>query len=678
MLVVTSNIMAMNAERQFNITNRKKEKTTEKLSSGYRINRAADDAAGLSISEKMRNQIRGLRQGCDNVDDGISLIKTADGAMSEMSSILHRMNELSVQAYNDTYSMEDRKSIQDEIDVLIDELQRTVDTTKFNGVPLLQGDRWVTKTYNEESVGNFTTTASFTIPSWLQVDDKMEHHSQYDSLLHADEGNEYMFAPDGYDQDGNKKYKYYGPKELTADEKNALGYGDFLNSEWQGAWSPALADNATVGLNLSGLTTITDADTLYKSLLDMLGTGVNIPCGSCDFNYGVTFSGTVGTTTYEPQYILGDSATERKSLKQQVDISKKPEFLDDQGNTINSFDAVSNLLAKHLTDSTLTDDVKQQQVQDLAKEIAKGLTSEIYSALKDVTSVEHFDRVIQNGDYEVVMYDFRDARAGADTSAQVVQRTFTKITDSAAHLLNEITVTEQDPLWIQHGANASEDTPIHLANASGVLSILNSNKNYSVARYQEIVTYSQEYLDKLKAWEANCVTEKIPHTATYTRKVQGPAESVYVPASVDNNGEITKGYNKFVMGEPRDETYTVTWTETTLKNLNGDPKPEPDPAKDVTYEYVYDPSSNVLIEDALKLLNSCRSQMGATQNRLEHIYDNNQNYLENLESSESNIRDTDMAKEMMNNAKENILAQAGQTMIAQANQQHSSVLNLLQ
>ena len=138
-MVVQHNMSAMNANRMLNITSSSVSKTTEKLSSGYRINRAADDAAGLSISEKMRGQIRGLTKASSNAQDGISLIQTAEGALNESHSILQRMRELSVQAANGTETDDDRESVQTEIEQLQSELTRISETTEFNTMKLLDG-----------------------------------------------------------------------------------------------------------------------------------------------------------------------------------------------------------------------------------------------------------------------------------------------------------------------------------------------------------------------------------------------------------------------------------------------------------------------------------------------------------------------------------------------------------
>ena len=138
-MVVQHNLSAMNTNRQMGVVTDALQKSTEKLSSGYKINRAADDAAGLSISEKMRSQIRGLNKASDNAQDGISLIQVAEGALNETHSILQRMNELATQAANDTNTSTDRTAIADEIKQLNEELDRISTTTQFNKKNLLNG-----------------------------------------------------------------------------------------------------------------------------------------------------------------------------------------------------------------------------------------------------------------------------------------------------------------------------------------------------------------------------------------------------------------------------------------------------------------------------------------------------------------------------------------------------------
>ena len=170
-MVVQHNLTAMNSNRMLGVTTRAQAKSTEKLSSGYKINRAADDAAGLSISEKMRKQIRGLTQASSNAQDGISAVQTAEGALNEVQDMLQRMNELAVKAANGTNSEDDRNYIQDEVNQLIKEIDRVSTTTKFNETYLLKGDDTVkftapgdaTVKVTDGTDGNTNATIEFSV-----------------------------------------------------------------------------------------------------------------------------------------------------------------------------------------------------------------------------------------------------------------------------------------------------------------------------------------------------------------------------------------------------------------------------------------------------------------------------------------------------------------------------------
>jgi len=152
-MVVQHNMSAANANRQLGITAGNLSKSTEKLSSGYKINRAGDNAAGLAISEKMRGQIRGLNQASANSEDGISLIQTAEGALQESQNIIQRMRELAVQAASDTNTDEDREQIQSEISQLTQEVDRIANTTEFNTKKLLDGSQAGSTSFNSGKVG---------------------------------------------------------------------------------------------------------------------------------------------------------------------------------------------------------------------------------------------------------------------------------------------------------------------------------------------------------------------------------------------------------------------------------------------------------------------------------------------------------------------------------------------
>ena len=234
-MVVQHNMQAMNANRMLNITTGAQSKSTEKLSSGYRINRAADDAAGLTISEKMRKQIRGLDQASTNAQDGVSSVQTAEGALTEVHSMLQRMNELAVQAANGTNSKEsDRQAIQDEIDQLATEIDRVSETTKFNEIYLLKGD---TKTASKANFMKSTYVMGKDLfakggKTKLSADQLKEELAkgnrvytvaeanagdQTDANI-AEAGKDYVYATKLYDAKGKEV-----SAEQIADSKNADG-----------------------------------------------------------------------------------------------------------------------------------------------------------------------------------------------------------------------------------------------------------------------------------------------------------------------------------------------------------------------------------------------------------------------------------------------------------------------
>ena len=233
-MVVQHNLQAMNANRMLNVTTGQQAKSTEKLSSGYRINRAADDAAGLTISEKMRKQIRGLDQASTNAQDGVSSVQTAEGALTEVHSMLQRMNELAVQSANGTNAQSDRQAIQDEIDQLATEIDRVSETTKFNEIYLLKGD---TKTASKANFMKSTYVMGKDLfakggKTKLSADQLKEELAkgnrvytvaenaagdQTDANI-AEAGKDYVYATKLYDAKGKEV-----SAEQIADSKNADG-----------------------------------------------------------------------------------------------------------------------------------------------------------------------------------------------------------------------------------------------------------------------------------------------------------------------------------------------------------------------------------------------------------------------------------------------------------------------
>ena len=312
-MVVQHNMQAMNANRMLNVTTGAQSKSTEKLSSGYRINRAADDAAGLTISEKMRKQIKGLDQASTNAQDGVSSVQTAEGALTEVHSMLQRMNELAVQASNGTNSEDDRQAIQDEISQLTTEIDRVAETTKFNEIYLLKGDKSGTTKTNtvaahdaglagklSESVDGKTT---FTADA-LAVGDKVtiagKEYTLVDSADTADYTDLNAFtaqAGDKLTKDG-ETYTYVDAAGTTPAGQTAAAAGWFKDSN-----TTTGADTVTVAagdkLTRSGKTTTFMGDAAATTMAKTLSEA-QAEIKKAAANSKVTIDGTeytIATTT---------------------------------------------------------------------------------------------------------------------------------------------------------------------------------------------------------------------------------------------------------------------------------------------------------------------------------------------------------------------------------------------
>ena len=261
-MVVQHNLQAMNSNRMLGVTTSSQAKVTEKLSSGYKINRAADDAAGLSISEKMRKQIRGLDQASNNAQDGVSAVQTAEGALAEVHDMLQRMNELAVQAANGTNSTSDRTAIQNEIDQLTTEIDRVAETTKFNETYLLKGGdttKAVTmKAHDAGLKGSLTVAAdgkSATFkPAALETSDKVMIG-----------GKEYKIVTTGADQNNGL---------ITLDTAKDLMKEELIKANSIGLDAPLAADKVTGDLT-GGFTITMGEQTVANALSFNLHVGAD-------------------------------------------------------------------------------------------------------------------------------------------------------------------------------------------------------------------------------------------------------------------------------------------------------------------------------------------------------------------------------------------------------------------
>lgn len=663
MLSVQTNLLAFHAARQLNINTKKREKNAEKLASGYKINRAADDAAGLSMSETMRRMIRGLQKGSENITEGISLIKVADAALGEIADMLQRINELSIQAYNGTNTKQDRQFIQAEIDQLLEEIGVTGERTTYNEIQVLKWEPSFSKTIQitEDQIITKPVKVSFErgLPEWLDkgVDNKLEQHNYSGLGLQDTSGVMVTLERDGTGQivrnpDGTAKYIYYGPNKGDH-------YGVF-DAAYAGSWTESLADNATAKVSFSGLKDFTTFSDLYGGLLDLLGTGFGIPCGTCrDYEYGLSFWGTVDGISVSEINPYNKGRYTPFLVLDQMKV-----FKDSNGNAVDCFDKIKDAL-KCAVEAGMTEAEQSDQAKALADEIAKALCTEAYRLMSgDQETKDHYTKSFQSGDYDIIVYDYRDdsALTWEHAADSTVRKYGSGKMIYPAEVLEPGTVgTIEVPhdLYIVCSAQDADDIPINLPFIS--LEKLGI-ENFNMATYVRTEEYSDAYKKKLDEWERSAYTV----STSYTKKVpmyEHKSELLCV------NGEVKVEMTKTKVGEQE-----ITQWDYRVEYPYDKPKPQ---KGDIVVTERYDPSDNRLIPDALLEVSLWRTNLGATQNRLEHTYNNNGNKEENLTAAESRIRDTDVAREMVDFSNNNILQQAGVSMLAHANQDRQFVLQLL-
>ena len=536
-MVVQHNLQAMNANRMLGVTQKSVASNTEKLSSGYRINRAADDAAGLAISEKMRKQIRGLDQASSNAEDGISCVQTAEGALAEVQDMLQRMNELVVQAANGTNSTTDRQYIQDEIDQLISEVDRVAETTKFNEIYLLKGDDEGTVTY--EYTMNYLT------------DDAIDPTDT--SLVENLNGDKVLVNYDGTDN-------VYFVKVADVEASNSS--------------SPVSADVVSKG---SDVTKYLAGGTVSTS---SVYTGLNI-----DTEY-VAFKNT------EVGNVITDTNT-------------------------------GNLISAAGEDAYIFD--------------------------KTNKTIIH-------------------VKAGEDLSPYIDKDTAGNYTMKSGY--NMLGVAGGGTLASNHGGQADTLTDSDFKGAVETYKLY--DKDGAVVSGVALDKYfneNGEYLGGLFKTDNATVADEIPagNDAIYDYVSKNTEEvsealsfTLHVGADSDRTNKITATIDSMSaagLGISKLRSTAVGIVDTTGDNATD--------AIDI-------------IAAAIQKVSTQRSAIGAVQNRLEHTIKNLDNVVENTTAAESAIRDTDMAEEMVAYSNNNVLQQAGQSMLAQANQANQGILSLLQ
>ena len=578
-MVVQHNLQAMNANRMLGITTKQASGSTEKLSSGYRINRAADDAAGLAISEKMRKQIRGLSQASSNAEDGISCVQTAEGALAEVQDMLQRMNELAVQAANGSNSETDRQYIQDEFDQLIGEIDRVAETTKFNETYLLKGDD--TKPTKSMYITNYSVT--YTKNNLPNNTKGIEYKTNY-----VGTNNLYIVSASIYKsssnisltgnkiQNGDDITKFM--EKATDATKTGVNKAEAtLNTASYVAFVNVELDSKVMDGEKGNVEGVKNAAT--KRDLSNDGTTSTVRANRDLFIYNTANSTVTRITqgTDMTNYLNNDNTM--KDQYRLVDILYGDALQVDSKETTSTRvqDSYTNGEEFKWTDDTLERDISSKQLYD-----ADG------QAVSGVALNKFFD---ENGNYKGGLYTTSQARAidevfnNTVTMSRYVNGTMTEFT--AATINAYITQSSTQ-------VAASLEVKLHAGS--------DSDRNNKVAVELTTLTAAGLGIDKLASYNIGIV---------------------------DSTGDNATD------------------------------------AIDV-------------IADALNMVSRQRSALGAVQNRLEHTIKNLDNVVENTTSAESAIRDTDMAEEMVKYSNSNILQQAGQSMLAQANQANQGVLSLLQ
>ena len=693
-MVVQHNLQAINANRMLGITQGTLSSSTEKLSSGYKINRAADDAAGLSISEKMRKQIRGLDQASSNAEDGISAVQTAEGALQEVTDMLQRMNELAVQAANGTNSETDRQSIQDEISQLTTEIDRVAETTKFNETYLLKGGKDTqVKTLNSYDAGlkgdmydDGGATATFTTN--LKVGDSV-------SIA----GKEYNIVSGKDDADEKISNIQQKIKDMTNGQEvtiagtayTAIGSGDTISFKAGTGTSYSIeelvgkvTDGTTVEVNGGGKViardfdntdkniTIEDAVAKMKSAL-IQANSVGATKSDATVTTEIKGSGTVqtienGGTVKAKQALIAVKGDQMIQIKQDDDITEYAK--DGSGYTLykagtatiknNAFD--ENALYVHDNDTVKGAVTVAKGTANTATDQydATGAAKTGYTAYveADLNEVGTFTNATHAASAKVTA---PTATTGAAMSITFENVTSQEIADGQNALTKELGKIN----YTQSAANAKGEFS-HAFDADSKLDI---DKN-------GVVSYNGTKIATINVDTAGTAA------GTGALALNGTAvDAEYAEVGDKQIFTITKGKTEVKqdlslalhVGADADMTNKITVGISSMdsKGLGvADINVADDSGNSATYAID-------AIENAIKTVSKQRSALGAVQNRLEHTIKNLDNVVENTTSAESQIRDTDMATEMVKYSNANILSQAGQSMLAQANQSNQGVLSLL-
>ena len=620
-MIVSHNLTAMNADRQFNINRKNKEKLAEKLSSGFRINRSADDAAGLAISEKMRRQIRGLDRASENIKDGISLCNVADGALNEIHDIMQRQRQLLIQAGNDTNSDTDKEYIQQEVTQLSKEFDRIFDTTDFNTILIFKGKDTILDgpTVNDSTIGPNQT-----------VDTINEHIST--RMVWAPSGKAPQDSSVTVTTTGTDvNVKHYDTETMLPPDED--GHSPYLVSKVTDTITTDTTVDTTTKTTYTAVTDskfINDSKTLntpQESIRSSTGylNSIKNKAGSLDLScamsqLGVKVDGNlVDVSVYNSRCkgttfsANGEIAESKYDIGNNLELTQKVELKGGNMYEI-SFSVASTDGVDHDIELRFAFDVMNTK----AKSVNDGSTT-AFSLESDFASIDV---------------------KGYGSSATLNNSMLGTINDlyGDENWDGQAVVHDKD-VWANHvGIGYWWDGKVTAGNTLDVGRV----------EYGPIGIGDPYYED---------VDREIKTTKDVTTD-RHQVDTKIMPTYLDIQAGTEKGVKIPI------RLWNLSAAELNVR-----------PGTDITVKNIGDSLDN--IDNAFEKINNIRSYYGAMTNRLEHAYNVNRNTEENTQAAESIIRDTDMAKTMVAYSNHNIIEQAGNSMLAQANQSNRDVLSLL-
>jgi len=681
---IQHNIMAMNAYRNYNTNTSALAKNLEKLSSGYKINRAGDDAAGLAISEKMRAQITGLNAAQKNVKDGISLVKTAEGAMQEVQDMLNRMEYLATQSANGTYDNEvDRANLQKEVTALKSEINRIADSANFNGIKLLDG-----------SLSNGTSGVSNGAPLDMVAvnnSDSVSSASKDGQRPNAATGAEFVVTIgsggtlaglgsenltgtalgsgtvsdlfDAFDEDGN---------QIDLTDASAIASGDTVTVTLVAKQQGALGQTA-VGALTTALEGVTGVGTGKVAATDGTDIGSDT-AGGTRAVYKVNFKDlsalqggekfTIGNKTF--QFTMDATATAPAGGDKLIDISG----LDLKNGTNNAY--------KEL----------KEKILDAVEDAGVGLVGtgagkfSLSSKNSGSNNPDDFTLTITSNDKGLAANAFKDPQHDQNSlafdvdfkPAEVYANTGVGRHAQAVYDLGDIKVGDK----ITIGGKTIELIDKHDENAQKADAEVASGK-LTLKEFKD-----KDMLNKaLQSMGYKEGRVEVKGSKIFVQKSE--ADDTTAAAWSKGLGKVTlekgSGTDGSAAGEDKGLTLQIGDTADSFNQLNvaiGDMHTKALGIDALNISNIEGAQGAIqTIKDAINNVSSVRGDLGAIQNRLEHTQNNLSVMAENIQDAESTIRDTDVAEEMMKYTKNNILIQSAQAMLAQANAVPQGVLQLL-